>query len=128
MLMPAAVLIMVFLGAIAVDRAVIFGAQRDLVATAQAVANDAASLGVDIDRLRSDGEIEIDLAAMADAIDQAMTTSEPGTELDWSVQGDEVVVQLRREVTLVFSPGVPGAPREQTVTATARAELRLSEL
>lgn len=127
MLMPAAVLIMVFLGAIAVDRAVIFGAQRDLITTAQAVANDAASLGVDMDRLRNDGEVEVDLGEMAEAVELAMTAAEPGTEISWTVRGDEVVVELRRDVTLVFSPGVPGAPRVQTVTARASAELRLSD-
>jgi hypothetical protein len=127
MLMPAAVLIVVFLGAIAVDRAVIFSEQRELVATAQSVANDAASLGVDMDRLRADGEVAVDLRAMARAVDAAMGAADPGTEVEWWVDGDEVVVALRREVTLVFSPGLPGAPRRQDVTARARAELRLSE-
>lgn len=126
MLVPAAVLIMVVLGALAVDRAVVFGAQRDLVATAQAAANDAASLGVDIDHLRGSGAIEPDRRAMADAVSSAMLVAEPGTSVDWWVQGGEVVVELRRDVALVFSPGVPGAARTQTVTARATAELRLS--
>lgn len=128
MLMPAAVLIMVVLGAIAVDRAVVFGAQRDLVATAQAAANDAASLGVDIDRLRGHGELEADLTAMGRAIDAAMTSAEPGTSLTWWVQGDTVVVELGRDVELVFGPGVPGAPSSQPVRARASAELRLSDM
>lgn len=127
MLMPAAVLIMVVLGALAVDRAVIFGAQRDLVATAQAAANDAASLSVSIDRLRSDGDIEIDVAAIGDAIDLAIGVTGPGTALTWWIEGDQVVVELHREVDLVFSPGVPGAPQTQSITARASAELRLSE-
>lgn len=127
MLMPAAVLIMVVLGALAVDSAVIFGAQRDLVATAQAAANDAASLGVDIDRLRGDGEVEVDLAEMDRAVTLAMSVAPPGTQLDWWVQGDEVVVELRRDVTLIFSPAAPGSRRTETITARASAELRLSE-
>lgn len=127
MLMPAAVLIMVIMGAIAVDQAVVFGAQRDLIMTAQAAANDASSLGVDIDQLRGEGDITVDVAEMQVAIDLAMSVAEPGTTVDWWVQGGEVVIELRREVGLVFSPGVPGVPRSQTVTARASAELRLSE-
>ncbi|NLD77677.1 MAG: hypothetical protein GX643_13525 [Acidimicrobiales bacterium] len=127
MLMPAAVLIVVILGAMAVDRAVVFGAQRDLIATAQAAANDAASLGVSIDHLRSDGEVEADIAAMEAAVDTAMVAAEPGTTVSWWLEGDEVVVELARDVALVFSPGVPGAPRSQEITARASAELRLSD-
>jgi hypothetical protein len=127
MLMPAAVLIMVFLGAIAVDRAVIFGAQRELIATAQAAANDAASLGVDIDALRGEGDVAVDLEEMGEAVELATSTTEPGTSVDWWVQGDEVVVEMRQEVELVFSPAIGGAGRTQLVTARASAELRLSD-
>ncbi|HMS89126.1 MAG TPA: hypothetical protein PK748_03325 [Acidimicrobiales bacterium] len=127
MLMPAAVLIVVMLGAIAVDRAVVFGAQRDLVASAQAAADNGASLGVDLDRLRADGEIEPDLAAIDQAIALAATTFEPGTTVTWYLQGDDVVVELERTVDLVFAPGVPGAAPTEPVRARATAELRLSD-
>src|SRR5690606_36454066 len=53
MLMPAAVLIVLALGSLAVDRAVVFGAQRDLINTAQAAANDAVTLGIDVDQVRA---------------------------------------------------------------------------
>ena len=127
MLIPAAVLIVVMLGAIAVDRAVVFGAQRDLVASAQAAADNRASLGVDLDRLRADGEIEPDLAAIDQAIALAATTFEPGTTVTWYLQGDDVVVELERTVDLVFAPGVPGAAPTEPVRARATAELRLSD-
>ena len=52
MLMPAGVLIMVILASLALDRALVFAEQRDLVSTAQAAANDAAAFGVDPARLR----------------------------------------------------------------------------
>ena len=123
MLMPAAVM----LGAIAVDRAVVFGAQRDLVASAQAAADNGASLGVDLDRLRADGEIEPDLAAIDQAIALAATTFDPGTSVTWYLQGDDVVVELERTVDLVFAPGVPGAAPTEPVRARATAELRLSD-
>ena len=127
MLMPAAILVMVVLAAITVDRAVVFGAQRDLVTTAQVIADNGASLGVDIDHLRSDGQIEVDHEAIADAVDDASVVLDPGTSFTWFLQGDEVVVELQREVPLVFSPGVPGAPHAEQVTARASAELSLSD-
>ena len=124
MLMPAAVLIMLVLGSIAVDHAVVFGAQRDLVATAQAAANDAASLGVDIDVLRTTGEVDVDEGEMARAVAQATAIVPRGTSVDWRLEGDVVVVTLHREVPLVFAPAVPGGHRTQPVEATATAELR----
>lgn len=127
MLLPAAVLIVVVLGAIAIDRAVVFGAQRDLVASAQAAADNGASLGVDLDRLRGDGEVRPDLDAIDQAISLAATAFEPGTTLRWYLQGDDVVVELEREVALVFAPGVPGAASHERVRARATAELRLSD-
>jgi len=124
MLMPAAVLIMVVLGAVCVDRAVIFGAQRELVATAQAAASDAASLGVDIDRLRADGGVEPDLDEMAHAVALATAGVPAGTTVTWDLRGGTVDVHLERDVKLVFSPGVPGGRHTTHVEATASAELR----
>ena len=64
MLMPAAVLILVILSAVALDRAVVFGAQRSLVDTAQAAANNGAGGGLDIDELRSAGTVQLDPGAV----------------------------------------------------------------
>lgn len=124
MLMPAAVLIMIILGALAVDRAVIFEAQRDLVSTAQASANDAAGLSVDIDELRVEGNIKVDSEAIADAVGLATAAVEPGTRVSWELQGDVVVVRLERDVHLIFAQGIPGAAGTQTVMAVGTAELR----
>ena len=85
------------------------------------------TLGVDLDRLRADGEIEPDLAAIDQAIALAATTFEPGTTVTWYLQGDDVVVELERTVDLVFAPGVPGAAPTEPVRARATAELRLSD-
>jgi hypothetical protein len=124
MLMPAAVLVVVVLGAVAVDRAVIFGAQRDLVATAQAAANDGAGLGVSVGELRDQGEVR----TAGDRIERAVALTVSGTDdlesVSWSIEGDLLVVRLERRVELVFAKGVPGAGATQVVTATARSELR----
>lgn len=123
LLMPAAVLIMILLGAMAVDRAVIFGAQRDLVATAQAAANDASSAGISVDRLRSEGRLTIDPARIDLAVSRAAARADGTVSTRWEVRGDDLVVYLERRVELVFTKGVPGASDTQVVRATARSRL-----
>lgn len=123
MLMPAAVLIVVILGGISVDRAVIFGAQRDLVATAEAAANDAASLGVGVDGLRAHGRTQYDPARIDRAVAQAAGRADGEVSASWQLRGNVLVVQLRRQVRLVFTPGVPGSSDSQVITATATATL-----
>lgn len=123
LLMPAAVLVVVILGAIAVDRAIIFEAQRDLVSTAQAAANDAAS-GLDLDRLHRDGEVDADTVLIGERIRATTAAAPPGTTLEWEVVGTTVRVRARREVRLLFAPAVPGAHATVEVTAVAIAEMR----
>lgn len=128
MLMPAAVLIVVLLAAISVDRAVVFGAQRELVTAAQVAADNGASLGVDIDHLRSKGQLKPDPTAIERAISLAAVSFPADTTMTWHLEGDVVVVELTREVNLVFAGGVPGASTTEKIRARASAELRLSDL
>lgn len=123
MLMPVAVLIVVILGAIAVDRAVIFGAQRDLVATAQAAANDGVAAGVDVGALRSGTAGAIDRSRLDRAVRAAAAQADGAVAVRWSLEGQTLVVVLEREVSLIFGPAVPGVSGRQSVRATARAEL-----
>lgn len=124
MLMPAAVLIVVILGALSLDRAIAFGTQRDLVATAQAAANDAASGGIDIDALRSDGEVVLDPERVGTQVAAVATAADGTVQATWAIEGDTVVVHLERQVRYVFTPAVPGGPDGVLVEATARADLR----
>lgn len=124
MLFPAAVLIVLVLGAIAVDRAVVFGAQRDLVATASAAANDAAGLSVDVAGLRRGSDLDL-VDAEIDRRVRLVAARIPGlVSVSWHRSATVVVVRMEREVELVFAPALPGASRSVTVTATADAELR----
>ena len=59
MLMPAAVLVMMLLGAIALDAAAIRMQSRELRNVARSAANDALSAAVDVGHLRETGEIRI---------------------------------------------------------------------
>lgn len=125
LLMPVAMLIVVILGSLAVDRAVIFGAQRDLVAAAQVAANDAAGLGVDPDSLHGDGRISYDGTRIDQAVRAAVQGTDGQVQAHWSIRNGEVVVRLERVVDLVFARGVPGASSTHQITATASAVLRL---
>jgi len=124
MLMPAAVLILVILGAFALDRAVAFGAQRSLVATAQSAANNGAGGGLDIDLLRSTGKVDLDPAAVGRQVHATVAASGQAIEVSWSIEGDTVVVRLHQRVRYIFGPAVPGGDRDAVVGAVARANLR----
>ncbi len=123
MLMPAAVLVLLVLGALSVDRAVAFGAQRDLVATAEAAANDAAGLGLSVQDLRDRGALSYDPDRIDRAVRKAAARADGDVTATWARQGNVVIVRLRRRVPLVFAPAIPGAAHEVVVTATATADL-----
>lgn len=123
-LMPAGVLILLVLASLALDRALVFGEQRNLVSIAQAAANDAVAAGVDPDALRGDGRVELDPDRVARAIELVVAAEERDLTVDWSIQGESVLVHLEREVHYVLSPAVPGGRRTERIRANARAELR----
>ncbi|MBW3580670.1 MAG: hypothetical protein KY431_06500, partial [Actinobacteria bacterium] len=58
-LMPTAVLIFLVLGALAVDAAAVFLAQRQLANAAVAAANDAVAAAVDVDSFYSVGQVRL---------------------------------------------------------------------
>lgn len=123
LLMPAAVLVVMVLGAIAVDAAVAFLAERDLAAAAAAAANDAATAALDEDALRRGAGYRLDPALVEDAVARALTARgvDPGTDVAVAVDGTEVRVTLAGRAELVFSPSIPGAPDTVAVEATASA-------
>jgi hypothetical protein len=125
-LMPVAALIIVVLGAISVDRAIAFGAQRELVQAAQAAANDAAATGADIDRLRAGadaGPVRLDRARVDRAVRASLVGVDDLVDVAWVARGDVVEVRLVQRVEPLFGRGVPGAPETTTVTATASATI-----
>ncbi len=124
MLMPAAVLIVVLLGALAVDQAVVFGGQRELVTAAQRAANDAVALGVAVDDLRADGVVRLDPMRVDRAVSAALADVDGIMASSWERRGDVLVVRVARRVPVVFAGAIPGVDRSRRVTATATAELR----
>ncbi|MBX3285683.1 MAG: hypothetical protein R2746_00900 [Acidimicrobiales bacterium] len=123
-LMPAAVIVLLVLASLAVDRALVFGAQRDLVATAQAAANDAVAAGVDPDELRGTGAVVLDPVRVEQAVRRATLGVDADLEVRWAIRGTSVVVELSRTVPYVFSPAVPGGRRTERLSARSQADLR----
>ena len=126
MLFPAAILVVLILGSIAVDFSIVFLAERELAAAAAAAANDAAGAGVDTDHFRQTGEVVLN----PDAVDRvgwaAIARRTSSFDLTDGViavlDANTVEVRLRSEVSYIFAKIIPGAPRTATVEATARAD------
>jgi Flp pilus assembly protein TadG len=127
MLMPAAVLIVLLLGAIAVDSAIVYLKQRQAYNVAFDAANDAAGAGFDLDEARTTGELVWDpvrLSALAE--DAVAASGVDGLELvSARPDGDAVVVTVAVTVEHLFVQ-VFGDPARDTVTISARtaAEVR----
>lgn len=126
MLMPAAVLVMMLLGAIALDAAAIRMQSRELRNVARSAANDALSAAVDVDHLRETGEIRIDESLARVTVDEAITRrSVADAAVDAVVVTTEpdgtivLTVTLRRSVDHVLRP--PGTDPSVTLTAVGSA-------
>lgn len=126
MLMPTAVLIILVMAAITVDRTIVFADQRSLVATAQAAADDGAAVGTDLQAVRGGREIRFDRARVDRAIRRVIALqTDPAhpITLRWHLEGDEIVVELERTVPRLFTQIVPGTGPTTVVHARARSRL-----
>lgn len=126
LLLPAAVLVLLVLGAIAVDLALVQGAQRRLVDLAGSLATDAVG-HVDVDGALATGRLGIDVDAAQRHADRAtaalVATDARLRTADCVVRpdGDGVEVTCRGTVDPVVGRGLPGnGPREVTATDHAR--------
>lgn len=126
LLFPAAFLVVLLLGSLAIDTGVAFLHQRELASAAGAAANDAATLGLDPDALRLDGRVDLDPALVRAVVDESLarrgvldSLTEPAhIEI---VGGNEIRLSLSARVDYVIAPAFPGAPDGRAVRATARA-------
>ena len=127
MLVPAAVIVLVILGSIAVDSAIVFLGQRELENFTASAATSAASAGLDASAFYTDHRIVID-PERADAIAQAMR-SEIGAgvhdvQVVVTVNDSQVTVSATGTVDDLFAPVIPGVRHQWSVRATARATAR----
>lgn len=122
MLMPAAVLIVLLLGAIAVDSAIVYLRQRQAYNVAFDAANDAAGAGFDLEIARQEGAIVYDPDRVVDLARQAVDAA--GVEdlrlVDARPDGDGVVVTVAVTVQHLFVQ-VFGDPASDVLTVDARA-------
>lgn len=134
LLVPAAVLVLIILGAIAVDFAIVFLGQRELSSLAAAAANDAATAALSDESFyrgtagtgADAGEIEIDPAAARRLVQRAVHLRGPRSlsnivVVSADAAGRQICVTLRGDVDYVFARAVPGAAHSTTVKAVAVA-------
>ena len=129
MLMPAGVLIVLVLGALAVDSAILFLGERELADLSAAAANDAATVALDEASFYRCGRLQLDQGRASDvatAVAQArvsdavsLTAVEVGVRND--VDPPEVTVAATGTVRLLFTPALPGSARTRTVRARSVA-------
>jgi len=125
MLMPAAVLIVVVLGALVVDNATVWLGQRELGTAAAAAATDAASAVYDPAFYQS-GQVVLDPArAVTVALRSVAAQDLSGVQLTGAptveVQGRQVCVTLTGVVRPILGRAIPGFGESRSVHARAVA-------
>ena len=133
LLFPAAVLLMIALGAIAVDFSIAFLGERELAGATAAAANDVAARALDNRRFYQEGVLALDPVAA-----RQLATDEVRSALDFEryhdvrvtveVAGDgrTVVISASARVDYLFARALPGGPGGTRVASTTTASLRES--
>ncbi len=130
MLVPAAVLVLMILGAIAVDSAVAFMAQRELANAAAAAANDAAGAALSDQSFyggggEGSGTITVDQRSARQVVTRALRARSPrGLTVDGievAASAGQVCVSLRGRVDYLFAKAIPGAAHQAMVEGRATA-------
>ena len=129
MLMPAGVLIVLILGALAVDSAILFLGERELADLTAAAANDAATAALDPEAFYRCGRLRLDegqatsvaLAVTAARTSDAVTLTDLSAHVDNGATPPEITVTATGTVRLIFTPAVPGSSRNRTVSARSTA-------
>lgn len=125
LLMPVGVLILLVLGAIAVDFAIVYTAQRELANLTAGLANDAAG-AVDEGAFFATGEYRID-GARARQVVEFVVATRPDDALDVACPtvaleaSDEVRVACVGTIELIFADALPGGISPYTVRASSTA-------
>ena len=127
MLMPAAVLVFVVLGAIAVDFSVAFLGEREVSNAAAAAANDAAGAALDQDRFYADGAVRLD-PGVADRVGRTAVAAagldglrDVQVRVAVATDAPVVTVTVSGRIPYVFAKALPGGPDGARVEASATA-------
>ena len=121
LMFPAALMVMVILGAIVVDVGYTTIRRRELRAVAASAANDSLA-ALDIAELRTTGEIVIDDAAAHRIVAEAIASGPlPNARIvDVVINHFEITVTLQLDLELVMAPAL-GDLRRVTLVRTERA-------
>jgi Flp pilus assembly protein TadG len=118
-------LVVLLLGGIAFDLSQVFLRQRQASSLAADVANDLASVALDVPTFRESGTFELDpdrADAMGRSLLEASDLAADITDANITVaNGDTVTVTVTATVDYVFAKAIPGAADGTTVTASATA-------
>jgi hypothetical protein len=124
-LMPTLTLVVLVLGALSVDLAVVHLGQRQAFAAASAAANDAATYGLDPTALQQGEGAVLDAARARRAAAASLAGEDaldPSAQAVVAIDGTTVTVTVVLDVSYVFAQGIPGSGDGTTVRATASAD------
>lgn len=130
MLMPAAVLVVIVLGAFAVDATVLFLGEREVANLSAGIANDVAGAAIDDAAFYEGGALRLDAVRAERVRDLALAAYTPQYLDDVTVEAlvfpspDRVTVTVSASVRYIFSSALPGAPTQAHVSATSTATTR----
>ena len=128
MLVPAGVLVLLVLAAIAIDSAAILLAQRELANQTAAVANDITTLALDDDALYGAGTVTIDAGRASEFVERALATPPQGARsveaaFEIAPDGRTITISTRAEVPWFFARVLPTADDVAVVEAVSTATL-----
>ena len=124
-LVPAMMLVLIALAAVAVDLTAVHMAQRSLYRVASAAADDAAGM-LDTRRIQIDGALRIDCRAARRVVIARLRAADlPGPVLDLTVTCTDDMVDIRARVAVphMFMGAVPGAPDIDDAPISVRARV-----
>ena len=130
MLMPAAVLVFLILGAICVDFGSVYSAKRELNDAAAAAANDVATRAIDLDHFYATGDARIvesrarmiaEQSVAAKGLDRLDAVV---TDVEVDATGTHVVVTVSGRAHYLFAKAVPGGKEGTDIESSSEAEAR----
>jgi uncharacterized membrane protein len=126
MLLPAAVLIFLVLGALCVDYGSVYVSQRELSDAAAAAANDAATRALDLSSLYSGGDVHL-VPGLAEEAARRSLAAKHLERLDAVIESVDVTdttvtVRVSGRAHFLFAKAVPGGNEGMDISTTATAE------
>ncbi len=130
MLVPAGILVLIALAAIAVDSSIAFMAQREMINYATGAANDAATAAIPKGELQHGRDARPDSGLVDQLVKNRIVGRNVGgyvisaDDVTSTIDDDTVTVTIKGTIPYVFAPAIPGAHKAASVNATASAQLQ----